>query len=147
MKAYDIGELDGYMLWPVYLDENSAAKPDLDGFLKFVRNLSGYGKPVYGMYGGLFSFMMLNHGMPGASHSICYGEHRIPFTGQGMMSTVRFYQPDLHSKIPLSRKEEVEKALSLRSCDCVHCARLGGAENDMALAGKHFLKIRESEVS
>ena len=146
VDAYDIDGLDGYMLWPVQLDENSATKPELSGFLRFVCKLSGCGRPIYNMYGGLLSFMMLKHGMAGVSHSIGYGEYRIPFVEGGKMSSVRFYQPCLHSQVPLARKKEIERVLDLERCACKHCASIDDSEYDMALAGKHFLEIRESEV-
>ena len=146
VSAYDIDGLDGYMLWPVHLDENLATKPELSGFLRFVRKLSGCCRPIYNMYGGLLSFMMLKHGMTGVSHSIGYGERRIPFEVGGAKSDVRFYQPCLHSHVPLARKKEVELALDLERCACKHCASVDDSEYDMALAGKHFLEIRESEV-
>lgn len=149
IKKYDIEGVDGYMIWCAHLDENSAKKRDLLQFQDFVEKLNLLGKPIYNMFGGLFSFLLEDKGITGVSHSICYGEHKIPFSTGGGGSTIRFYQPFLHSKVPLARMEEIESALDLKKCDCEFCDILKDENTDgreLELTGKHFLLKRINEI-
>lgn len=101
------------------------------------------------MYGGLFSFLLKEKGMTGSSHSICYGEHKNPFTTGGMAATIRFYQVSLHAKVPFARIVEIESALELGKCDCEYCGMIHDTDNkseQMELAGKHFLLNRIKEL-
>ena len=101
------------------------------------------------MYGGLFSLLLEDKGMSGVAHSICYGEHRIPFSTGGGGSTTRFYQTNLHSKVPFTRKEEIEDALELEKCNCEHCVILMDEHTqgrELELTGKHFLLNRINEL-
>jgi len=124
IEKYKILGVDGYMIWPAYMDENSARRGELQRFQSFVSKLSNHKKPIYNMYGGLFSFLLKEKGMTGSSHSICYGEHKDPFTTGGMAATIRFYQIFLHSKVPFARIDEIESALELEKCDCEYCGMI-----------------------
>ena len=149
IDRYKIPGVDGYMIWPAYMDENSARRGELQYFQSFVTKLSNHKKPIYNMYGGLFSFLLKEKGMTGSSHSICYGEHKNPFTTGGMAATIRFYQTYLHSKIPFARIDEIENALELEKCDCEYCDMIHDTDNvseQMELAGKHFLLNRIKEL-
>lgn len=148
VDEYDIEGVDGYMIWCAYMDENSAKEKELLHFQNFIEKLAAHKKPIHNMYGGLFSFLLKDKGMTGTSHSICYGEHKRPFSTGGGGSTIRFYQSYLYSKVPLARMEEIETALELKKCTCEYCVILrdvsrGGRE--LELTGKHFLlnRIRE----
>ena len=102
------------------------------------------------MYGGLFSFLLKDSGMTGVSHSICYGEHKEPFTVGGMAATIRYYEPYLHSKVPFGRMEEIENALGLKKCKCEYCSKISEIEekgDQLAVAGKHFLLTRTKELN
>ena len=149
IQEYKISGVDGYMIWSAYMDENSAKRGELQRFQSFVSKLSNHKKPIYNMYGGLFSFLLNEKGMTGSSHSICYGEHKNPFTTGGMAATIRFYQPFLHSKVPFARITEIESALELKKCDCEYCDIIHNTDNkgeQMELAGKHFLLNRIKEL-
>ncbi len=149
VAEYNIDGVDGYMIWCAYMNENSAKEKELLHFQNFIKKLAIHKKPIHNMYGGLFSFLLEDKGMTGSSHSICYGEHRIPFsTGGGGMIT-RFYQPYLYSKVPLTRMEEIERALKLKKCDCKYCVILKGVNTpgeELALTGKHFILKRINEL-
>jgi hypothetical protein len=149
INEYNIEGVDGYMIWCAYFDENSAKERELGYFQNFIEKLAIHKKPIYNMYGGLFSFLLEDKGMMGVSHSICYGEHKIPFSTGGGGSTIRFYQPYLHSKVPLARMEEIENALELKKCDCKYCDSLKDERpesNELELTGKHFLLKRMGEL-
>ena len=149
LLEYNIDGIDGYMIWCAALNENTAKKSELKQFQQFIKKLSEYKKPIHNMYGGLFSILLENIGMTGISHSICYGEYKDPFPiGSGGMIT-RFYQPNLHSKVPLARMEEIERALKLEKCDCEYCniLREKNIENSkLELTGKHFILTRIKEL-
>ncbi len=150
IDKYDIEGIDGYMIWCAYLDENSAKKRELTYFQEFIKKLAKFGKPIHNMYGGLFSLLLNEKGMTGSSHSICYGEHKIPFSTGGGGPTIRFYQPYLYSKVPLARAKEVENALELKKCTCNYCNILKNENTDgrrLELTGKHFLSNRISELN
>ena len=148
ISIYNIDGVDGYLIWCVDFDERIAKKTDLDFFQRFIVKLAKNNKPIYNMYGGLFSLLLKNKGMSGATHSIGYGEHRNPFSqGGGML--VRFYQIQLHSFIPLQRKAEIEGALELDLCKCRYCTILNNNlanVNKLELAGKHFILNRTNEI-
>ena len=149
IQKYKISGVDGYMIWSAYMDENFAKKEELERFQKFVSKLANNKKPIYNMYGGLFSFLLKEKGMTGSSHSICYGEHKSPFTTGGRAATIRFYQTFLHSKVPFARIAEIERALELKKCDCKYCDIIHDVDNkgeQMELAGKHFLVNRIKEL-
>ena len=104
------------------------------------------------MYGGLYSFLLHKYGLSGVCHSICYGEHKDPFMIGGMLANVRYYQPLIRSKIPFSRRYEIEKTLDLDKCDCKYCKELPDVSTDsfgkqMELCGKHFLRVRANEIN
>ena len=149
IEGYKILGVDGYMIWSAYMDENSAKSGELQRFQSFVSKLSNHKKPIYNMYGGLFSFLLKEKGMTGSSHSLCYGEHKNPFTTGGMAATIRFYQTFLHSKVPFARIKEIESALELEKCDCEYCGMIHETDDkseQMELAGKHFLLNRIKEL-
>lgn len=149
VNEYNIEGVDGYMIWCTHIDENSAKKRELVYFQEFIEKLANHKKPIHNMYGGLFSLLLEEKGMTGASHSICYGEHKIPFSTGGGGSTTRFYQPYLYSKVPLARMEEVENALELKKCDCQYCNILKDRNTngrELELTGKHFLLNRIKEL-
>ena len=148
VKKYSIDGVDGYMVWCADLDENTALQRELVRFRKFIEKLATTHKPIHNMYGGLFSLLLENKGLTGTSHSICYGEHKIPFSRGGGGPTIRFYQPYLHSKIPLARKGEIEQALELERCDCKYCVALTNDTDglELELTGKHFLVKRIHEI-
>ena len=150
VSEYNVEGIDGYMVWCAHIDENSSKKRELVYFQEFIEKLAKHKKPIHNMYGGLFSLLLEEKGITGVSHSICYGEHKIPFSTGGGGSTTRYYQPHLYSKVPLARMEEVENALELKKCDCQYCKILKDRNIDgreLELAGKHFLlnRIRELE--
>ena len=149
LSDYDIKGIDGYMIWCAALNENAAKKSELEYFQHFIKKLSEYEKPIHSMYGGLFSSLLGNIGMTGISHSICYGEYKDPFpVGSGGMIT-RFYQPNLYSKVPLARMEEIESALKLEKCYCEYCNILRDKSiesSKVELTGKHFLLTRIKEL-
>lgn len=149
VNKYDIEGVDGYMIWCADINENTDKERDLKYFQKFITKLANNKKPIHNMYGGLFSLLLEGKGMTGTCHSICYGEHKIPFSTGGGGSITRFYQPHLYAKIPLARTEEVEKALELKKCDCQHCNDLNDKNTkggELELAGKHFLLRRITEL-
>lgn len=149
VSEYGINGVDGYMIWCADMDENSAKLRDLSYFQKFIEKLAEHKKPIYNMYGGLFSLLLEDKGMAGTSHSICYGEHKTPFSAGGGGSIVRFYQMYLHSKIPFTRMDEIENALELKRCTCQYCDILRDENNsgkELELTGKHFLLNRIKEV-
>ena len=149
VKEYDIDGVDGYMVWCAYMNENSAKQRELGYFQEFIKKLADNKKPIHNMYGGLFSFLLKDKGMTGASHSICYGEHRSPFGTGGGGTTIRFYQPYLHSKLPFARKAEIEDALKLKKCNCEYCVTLNDKNiegKDLELTGQHFLLKRIDEL-
>ena len=149
VAEYDIDGVDGYMIWCAYMNENSAKQRELLHFQEFIEKLAAHKKPIYNMYGGLFSLLLEDKGMSGASHSICYGEHKIPFSTGGGGSTTRFYQIHLHSKVPFTRMEEIENALELEKCNCEHCVILKDENTqgrELELTGKHFLVNRINEL-
>ena len=149
VAEYDIDGVDGYMVWCAHMDENSAKQRELSYFKKFIEKLAVHKKPIHNMYGGLFSLLLEDKGITGASHSICYGEYKSPFAAGGGGATVRFYQPYLHSKLPFTRKEEIETALELKQCNCKYCVILNDKDTDgrkLELTGKHFLLKRIDEL-
>ena len=136
----------GYLVWPAYLDENRAEKAELANFRRFAGALSQGGRPVRTAYGGLFS-LLAGPEISGASHAICYGEHRSPFeTGGGF--AVRFYLQGICSKVPYGRRGEIEGALKLGKCGCTYCKyQTGGATvHPLEHAALHFLEQRSREV-
>ena len=101
--------------------------------------------------GGLFMLLVRGPaGVPlGTAHSICYGEHRIPFVVGAPAATVMFYQGHVHTKIPFSARDDVESALGLDRCGCAYCGEMqegSSLARLFELAGKHFLASRMGEV-
>ena len=136
----------GYLVWPAYLDENSAEKAELVNLRRFAGALSQGGRPVRTAYGGLFS-LLAGPEISGASHAICYGEHRNPFeTGGGF--AVRFYLQGICSKVPYGRRGEIEDALKLAKCGCAHCKHQASGATVCPLehAALHFLEQRKREL-
>ncbi len=149
VAEYDIDGVDGYMVWCADMDENSAKLQDLSYFQEFIGKLADHKKPIYNMYGGLFSLLLEDKGMAGTSHSICYGEHKNPFAIGGGGSIIRFYQTHLYSKVPFTRMDEIENELELERCTCQYCDILRDENNTdgkLELTGKHFLLNRIEEV-
>lgn len=150
IENYNIEGVDGYFIWVTDFDEKTARPSELASFRRLVEKLSKLQKPIYNMYGGLFSFLLHRDGLSGTCHSICYGEHKDPFLIGGMLANVRYYQPMIRSKIPYSRRYEIEKTLDLINCNCEYCKELPKAVDNigkqMELCGKHFLLTRANEV-
>ena len=150
LRRYKIKGIDGYLVWPAFFNENLAKRRELVSFMRFIQELSKFGKPIYNMYGGLFSLLLKNQGMTGVSHSICYGEHKDAFAAGGMAATIRYYIPTIHSKIPFARKEELEQTLQLKNCECKNCVELKPDDDkgkQLELCGKHFLVTRSKEIA
>jgi len=151
IKNYDIDGIDGYFVWITDFDEKTARTAELQAFIRLVEQLSKFKKPIYNMYGGLFSFLLHTKGITGACHSICYGEHKDPFLIGGMLANVRYYQYDIRAKIPYSKIHEIETTLALTKCNCEYCNELPKARDNigkqMELCGKHFLLMRTKEIT
>lgn len=151
VSAYNIDGIDEFMVWPAGMNEKTAERTTLESFKDFMLRLAQYGKPVTSIYGGLFPLLIQTptNASFGTTHSICYGEHRVPFVLGGPAAVVMFYQRQVRVKIPLSARNEVESELSLNRCDCIYCADIKeGADSArlFELAGKHFLVCRMKEV-
>ena len=151
VDAYDIDGVDEFMVWIAHMDEKSADRGTLECFRDLVKGLARRGKPVTSMYGGLFILLVRGPaGVPlGTTHSICYGEHRIPFVVGAPAATVMFYQGHVHAKIPFSARDDVESALGLDRCGCAYCGEMqegSSLARLFELAGKHFLASRMGEV-
>ena len=151
VDAYDIDGVDEFMVWPAYMDERSADRGTLQRFRDLVTGLASRGRPVTSMYGGLFTLLVRGPASAtlGTTHSICYGEHRTPFTVGAPAATVMFYQSHVHTKIPFSARDDVESALDLARCGCAYCAEMQeglSLTRLFELAGKHFLTSRMGEV-
>lgn len=148
---YDIDGVDEFMVWPAYVDERSADRRTLECLRDLVAGLARGGRPVTSMYGGLFTLLISGHAGAelGTTHSICYGEHRVPFTVGSPAAVVLLYQGHVHTKIPLLASAEIESALGLERCECAYCGSMQKGL-DVArlfeLAGKHFLVRRMGEI-
>jgi hypothetical protein len=151
IKDYNIEGVDGYFIWITDFNEKTARETELQAFIRLIEQLSKFKKPIYNMYGGLFSFLLHAKGMTGACHSICYGEHKDPFLIGGMLANVRYYQCDIRAKIPYSKIHEIEKTLELTKCGCEYCNELPKVRDNigkqMELCGKHFLLMRVKEIT
>ena len=151
VDAYDIDGVDEFMVWPAYMDEKKADRGTLECLRDLVAGLARCGRPVTNMYGGLFTPLIRcpAGAEMGTTHSICYGEHRIPFTVGSPAAVVLFYQGHVHTKIPFSVCSHIESELGLDRCECAYCGSLQSGL-DMAqlfeLAGKHFLVRRMGEI-
>ncbi len=146
VSAYRELPVAGHMVWVARMDEARARESELMDFQEFTGKLSQDGKPVYNAYGGLFS--LADDKISGASHAICYGEHRNPFETGGAVRSARLYLPALHSKVPYARHPEVTQALGLEECRCRWCKVPGEGKGmgELEHAALHFLEHRVKEL-
>lgn len=150
IQEYSLAGIDGYFVWPAYFDENSPKRTEIRLFSEFIDELSKFQKPIYNMYGGLFSLLLHDRGITGISHAICYGEHKAPFASSGMAATIRYYEPSIHSKIPFGRMDEIQDALKLEKCNCKYCSEIYNTNDkgkQLELSGKHFIFKRIQELN
>ncbi|MDV3293517.1 MAG: hypothetical protein LYZ70_04540 [Nitrososphaerales archaeon] len=156
LTDYNIEGLDGYLIWISDFKESVQSPQRLKAYIQFVQALARLGKPIYNMYGGLFSFLLDDKGLTGACHSICYGESKdANAEGGGIMATIRYYYESLRIKVPYARVPEILGLVGgAPRCDCEACRTLFAIQGDspedrgvkMELCAKHFLHIRRREI-
>jgi hypothetical protein len=155
LPDYNIPSIDGYLVWISDFRESLQQPQRLKTFMQLVEALSRYGKPIYNMYGSLFSFLIENRGLNGASHSICYGDYKdANAEGGGMIATIRYYYEGLRTKVPYARLDEILRLSGQPRCNCEACNSLLAIQGDspsdrgekMRLCAKHFLYVRRREI-
>lgn len=154
VSEYSINGVDGFLLWVSDFREQRESDQALLGLVRLVSALVKLGKPIYNLYGGMFSLLLSSRGLSGACHSICYGESKDPFAESGMLATVRYYDQDMKTKVPYGKLAEFLKLTDRSACDCQHCIDLRTVVGDsksargkrIELTAKHFLLQRSREI-
>jgi len=151
-SALDLPGVDGYIIWVSDFRETNELEGTLRQFRVWVTELSQVGKPVYNLYGGLFSLLLADSGLSGVSHGICYGEFKDP-TSEGGGGQIRYYHPFIRNKIQIGTLDSFNTSLQVPTesrCNCDIC-RVYGSDSqlermDLAQANEHFLIRRIDEV-
>ena len=151
ISQYNIEGVDGYFIWISDFREYSEPADNLTNYVNFVKIIAKLAKPVYSLYGGLFSLLLKDKGMQGVTHSICYGEHKDVSVESGMLAIIRYYDKDLRVKAPYGKLADLLKITKREMCKCEYCRELektndteGGKR--IEFSGKHFLARRLEEV-
>jgi len=152
MSALNQAAVDGFIAWVADFRETVELEPTLREFRTWITELSTTGKPVYNMYGGLFSILLADSGMTGISHSICYGEFKDPTT-EGGGGQIRYYDPYVRNKIPVGSLDVFSTTLRLppgAKCNCQVCKAFHSYADlekiSLADADEHFLIRRIDEI-
>lgn len=98
--AYKSVACEGYMIWIDGFDETLAVTEELKGYIYLLQLL--HGKPVFNMYGGYFSVMLMNSEIEllhGVSHGLEYGENRAVFPAGGGIPSSKYYYRLLHQRL------------------------------------------------
>lgn len=151
ISRYDIEGIAGFFVWISDFREYSESIENLTNYVNFVANIAKLGKPVYSLYGGLFSLLLKEKGLQGVVHSICYGEHKDVSVESGMLAVIRYYDKDLRVKAPYGKLQDLLKITKREMCKCKYCQKLdktNDAEGGKRIeySGKHFLARRLEEV-
>ena len=95
---------DGYTVWIDGLSEHEAENADLYSFMKLLKGL--HNKPVYNMYGGFFSVLLMHKSiglLSGVSHGLEYGEFRSVYPVGGGLPVSKYYFFPLHQRVDFTK--------------------------------------------
>jgi len=103
-RVYSDSNCDGITLWIDDLNEHDARKELLFQFTEMLEMLKG--KPVYNMYGGFFSILLMHKSinlLSGVSHGLEYGESRAVYPVGGGIPVSKYYFMPLHQRADFTK--------------------------------------------
>lgn len=143
VEAYK--EFDGFLLWISDMDESRCTVEQLRHFKYFIQQLGKLGKPIYNLYGRLFSTLLNTYGLTGLVRGINYGSHRDidqkPLNIEGWPT--RYFLPCLET---LTTKEVADTFYSdfpEKLCDCEICNSI---QERIHLHGENLVEAFFKEV-
>jgi hypothetical protein len=160
----DFAQATGVFIWiSEFHDSGRESEATVRGYLSLVRALIQKGRPVYVLYGGYPSLLLMKLGLKGICHGLCYGDsksvYQIPSTGP---PPSRFYLTFSKTKVPLVEAQALYASKPRRPCSCSECAAFGSnrtkwsqlevnaffrrLRSDEALPKHHFATCRWEEA-
>lgn len=154
ISCYSSSTADGFLIWINDLDETEVDRNTLSKFIEFLKGLKETKKPIINLYGGFFSFCLINKDinslLNGVCHGLEYGENRPIKPVGGGIPISKFYLPQLHKRIKfrtatrfLNRKGYLKNSDSYYQnvCDCPTCKKIIGDNID------NFIKYGKTKPS
>lgn len=125
-------EADGLIYWIDSFDETSASLDELKAIFNFIYKYKSQNpsKPIYSLYGGYFSQLLMKFGLTGVVHGLEYGENRGVAPVGGGIPRSKFYLPALRKRIagnmmaPIVHYEARNADEFYQNiCDCLICKK------------------------